>query len=78
MAKKNLVLLIEDSQKLDDVVAAAKHQGFTVERVFAEIGSVFGSADESDMLRISSVLGVESLQEEPTAQLPPPNADGPF
>ena len=78
MARKHVVLVAEDPQELSDLVIAVQAKGFVVEEVIKEIGSVFGSADESELTKIELTPGILRIQEESMVQLPSADGNGPF
>ncbi|MFI7481858.1 hypothetical protein ACH9EU_05505 [Kocuria sp. M1R5S2] len=59
---------------IDDVAGALRSCGMQVEQVLGSIGMVTGSAGESSVPALRSVDGVESVDEELTHRLPPPEA----
>lgn len=57
---------------LDSVIRACRESGFVVERVFEEIGTLFGRASEDILPTLSALPGVESVTREETFHAPPP------
>ncbi len=78
MARRQVVLVAEQAESLDAVVNAVRERGLDVEDVFEELRMLFGSAQDEALESIRSVLGVLSIEEESSIQVPPPESDGPF
>lgn len=58
---------------VQSVARACEGAGLVVEQVFEEIGTIFGRAEESVFLSISSTEGVETVAVEGSFQVPPPS-----
>lgn len=60
---------------IDDVAGALRSCGMQVEQVLGSVGMVTGSAGDDCVPALRSVDGVESVDEELSYRLPPPEAD---
>lgn len=79
MSIKNIVILAEhaDEVSFTAVVEQARRQGFHVESIIPEIGTLIGTADERVVEAIKSLKGVESVSEEDFVQVPFPDSGQP-
>lgn len=70
-------VVVDDThlESLDAVIRACKQCGLVVERVFEEIGTIFGRAPEEALPALSRTEGVESVGREGTIRIPPISDD---
>jgi hypothetical protein len=56
---------------LDQVAKSLEAQGFTVQQKLSRFGTIVGTGESSEMTKLQSVEGVESVRPQATYQLPP-------
>ncbi|HEU4678467.1 MAG TPA: hypothetical protein VFS35_03030 [Terrimicrobiaceae bacterium] len=74
--KKQVLISIDDSymDRLPDVIEALEGEGLEVSRSLEALGVVSGAAEEGSFSSLRGVEGVNSLEEERTAKIVPPDA----
>lgn len=79
MGRKSVVVLGSsiDLTQVDEFLRALEKKGFHLESSIPEIATFVGSVDEEAIAALRETRGVESVEEEDTVQLPPPDSDEP-
>jgi len=74
--KKQVLISIDDSHmdRVSDVVEALRSEGLEVSRSLPALGVVSGAAEEGKFSSLRGVKGVNSLEEEETIGIAPPDA----
>ena len=73
--KPIIVTVTDDAlNKIDDLAAQLTAKGMKVDRVMPLTGVIAGSAASTKMSGLRKVKGVMSVEEEVTAELPPPDS----
>lgn len=78
MAKVNLVISVADDHidQILDVAQNLREAGLAVEQVMDAAGVITGHCEKSQMVALSSVPGVDSVEASQSIQLP--SADSPI
>ena len=73
--KPIIVTVTDDAlNKIDDLAAQLAAKGMKVDKVMPLTGVISGSAAATKMSGLRNVKGVLSVEEEVTAELPPPDS----
>lgn len=73
--KPIIVTVTDDAlNKIDDLAAQLAAKGMKVDKVMPLTGVISGSAAPTKMSGLRNVKGVMSVEEEVTAELPPPDS----
>jgi hypothetical protein len=75
-SKKQIVVSVagDHAQKLTEVAEQLRSQGMTVDEVQEATGLITGSYDKA-LSVLKGVRGVQSVEEQPQFQLPPPDSE---
>ena len=73
MRKVQFSVVVDESHVdlTDEIAGKLTEQGFDVEEVAPEIGTIFGSAEEGLTPQLRSIEGIEDIRPEETVNLPP-------
>ena len=78
MPKKSQSIIVtvadEAIDKIDELAEKLTAKGMTVDRVMPITGVISGSAPSSKLASLKKVAGVLSVEEEVSAELPPPDS----
>lgn len=73
--KKNVVITLMESEekRLDLIIESLRKVGLEVHNTF-QFGVITGSIDEKEIKNILEIKGVESISEDRSINLPPPDS----
>jgi uncharacterized protein YqgV (UPF0045/DUF77 family) len=73
---KPIIVTVTDNalKNIDQLASKLKSQGMKVDRVMPMTGVISGSFDVSKMSALKDLEGVMSVEEEVSAELPPPDS----
>ena len=79
MRKVQFSVVVDESHVnlTDEIAGKLTEQGFDVEEVAPEIGTIYGSADEGLAPQLRTIQGIEEIRPEETVDLPPFSAKVP-
>ena len=73
---QSIIVTVADEaiDKIDELASQLKSKGMKVDRVMPITGVISGSAPSSKWSSLKKVAGVSSVEEEVSAELPPPDS----
>lgn len=76
MAKgKKWIVTTSGDRSIDDVQDELKKEGFKIDQVFGEIGSLIGEAEEDVVKKVRKISGISDVSPEEPIDIGPPGSD---